>query len=261
MLLAKRRWLLGFAGVMGLMVGGAASGEMIVEEVFDDYGDVSEMGPTWSGVSTMSFVDDGLGGKALLMKGDASNESKQNTTVKEFSKSWKASAWNELVLTARIYDDGGSSKRSTIGLRSYASYPYPLFEVGRYNGVSGSDYCVRMSNTSICSSTKWYGLDGMDAKKGWHEIEARFTFDQLVVKLDYLGDGEVDGVFELELDASVWEGTNGFTQMSLGGPSNLSSASDGLCFDEVRFQSVAVPEPVVGWMMGLGGLFLLRRRG
>lgn len=204
----------------------------IVAEDFEGYADTAAMQVNW-GAAGLGSLDTGFGnpGQSAAHPGGA-----VNTWQTAFSIT--PSGTEKIVLTADIYDDGGSNnERATVGLRTGAN---PLFEMGHYNGTS-EHYHVRV--LGMYGSDNWQPLQsGLRTSSGqpagWNRYEATFTNTSLTVTLDLGADGSIDGTF-----TSLGNPGNAFTDLRFGGPSNLSSAGGGIFVDNISLSTMVVPEP------------------
>ena len=231
-----------------------SSGAVIVNETFDSYADTAAMQANWgnAGVGTLDTTTGNGGNSAAHAGGTVNSWSGSSFSI-------MPSATESIILTADIFDDGTSAnERLTVGLRNAAN---PLFEMGHYNGTT-EHYHVRVLNmyggenwTPI--STGLRGSSGQPA--GWNRFTATFTASSLTVELDLGADGSIDGTFVSNGAPSA----NAFVDLRFGGPSNLSSAGGGANFDNIRLETVAVPEPASGLLAAfgiVGGLAFRRRR-
>jgi hypothetical protein len=226
-----------------------AMATLIVDEDFEGYADTAAMQANW-GAAGLGTLDAGFGnpGQSAAHLGGTVN-------------SWGGSAFSlipaagaEVVLTADIYDDGGSAnERMTVGLRNGAT---PLFEMGHYNGTT-EHYHIRVLN--MYGGGDWQPISaGLKASSGqpagWNRYQAIFTDSTLTVTIDLGADGSIDGTFV----AAGAPSANPFVDLRFGGPSNLSSAGGGVSYDNIRLE--VIPEPATLSLLALGGMALLRRR-
>jgi hypothetical protein len=232
-----------------------STASMLVEEDFESYADTAAMTAVWTGaLGTLSTDQAFSGSQSAFHPGG---------TVNVYSPGFgtiDATATQDILLSARIYDDAqGAADRMTVGLRGA---PFPLFEMGRYNGPDF--YAIRATLFSNDINANWVNfVDDTGAPlqpvAGWHSYEARFSLSGLTVTLDLLSNGTIDGTIFLAGNGSPY---GGFSDLRFGGPSNLASAGPGY-FDDITLALVApVPEPasIVVCLLAATGLCWLRRR-
>ncbi|QDU35241.1 hypothetical protein KS4_33220 [Poriferisphaera corsica] len=249
-----RGTLLTLTGAAAFCFVAQANAAVIFEDNFDSYATIGDISPTWSATTTASIVTDDNGGNAILMDGSAPNGA-NNTAIHAITE-LKPTATESIKLTGRIYDDGAGNKRSAIGFRNGAT---PLFEMGRYNGLLDTSYAARAVNFPGANPS-WVQLSTEGATEGWHLLEAIFTLDNVNVTIDLGSDGTIDGTLDIALDETLWAASPGFVEVRMGGPSGLSSAGGGLAYDNIKLETIAVPEPASLALLGLGSLAFMRRR-
>ncbi len=223
---------------------GSGSAQVLVNETFESYADTAAMQVNWgaTGLGTLSLTN-GNPGQSAYHPGGTVN-SWIGTAI-----SVAPSATQNIVLTADIYDDGlSANERMTVGLRGG---PFPLFEMGHYN--SPAHYSVRIN--SVYGNENWVSLSPTPVE-GWHRFEATFTANDLTITLDL----DIDGTPEFSFTSTAPFAAADFTDLRFGGPSNASSAGGGVFFDNIKLELVAVPEPSVIALGGLGLLALVARR-
>ncbi|MEM8680913.1 MAG: hypothetical protein AAGF97_16330 [Planctomycetota bacterium] len=242
----------------------AAQATTFVNENFDSYADTAAMEAVWTPSATGGTLDNALSfspNNSAAHGGGGTNQRSDFGTV-------DATATENLVLTARIYDDAlVANDRITVGLRGG---PFPLFEMGRYNsfdvpsGAGNTDtYGIRATLFSNGISPGWVafsdGGNAIPATEGWHTYQAIFSLSGLTVNLDLLSDGSIDHTLNFAGDGNLY---GGFSDLRFGGPSNLSSAGGGANFDDIVLEMVAVPEPSGLWIAGIAAaaMMLVRRR-
>ncbi|WP_432798110.1 PEP-CTERM sorting domain-containing protein [Poriferisphaera sp. WC338] len=256
-----KRTSLTLLGAAALVTASATtSAAVIIDENFDSYADTTAMTAVWAGGgATLTADGTGFGdvGKAAAHPGGTVNE--------VLVTALKPTATENIHLSAKMLDDGAGNKRMTLGFRGG---PFPLFEMGAYNQADANPYGARVT-LFPGSNVSWEFFDEpgnpgtqatLAATAGWHTFDAVISLDKITVTVDLTSDGNIDGVFETALDGSGWDAADGLTSLRFGGPSNASSGGGGLTYDDILLETVAVPEPASIALLGLGGLFLARRR-
>jgi hypothetical protein len=131
--------------------------------------------------------------------------------------------------------------------------------MGHYNSTTpAQQYHVRV--LSMYNNNNWVPIQqGLyTGVAGWNRYQATFTDTKLTVTIDLGADGSIDGTFESLGSPSA----NAFVDLRFGGPSNLSSAGGGAYFDNIRLETVQVPEPASSALAVLAaiGLCVVVRR-
>ena len=168
-----------------VMVSVCAANELpLIDDNFEGYANTAEMQAVWgaAGLGTLATTTGFSGTQSMQHPGGADN------TIQLAADLFPTDA-NPIVLRGRMYDDGASNKRFSIGIRSLSTFP--LFEMGRYNAVIGQDYYVRMT-TFPGLSVNWVDLGLGAAVQGWHTFEAVFTASDITVSVDLGSDSVVD---------------------------------------------------------------------
>lgn len=224
-----------------------------VAETFEGYGSTAEMQANWgsTGLGTLDTTR-GNPGKSAFHPGGAVN----SWTGPGFSLLPDANTY--VMLTADIYDDGTSqNERISVGLRNGAN---PLLEMGHYNNTP-EHYHARILN--FAGNNNWVPISpGLRAASGqpagWNRYQARIGVNDILITIDLGADGTIDG----SLYSSGVDIAAPFVDLRFGGPSNLSSPGGGVFFDNIRLETVAVPEPSAALLalVGCVGGLLRRRR-
>jgi hypothetical protein len=161
-----------------------------------------------------------------------------------------------------FFDDGAGNKRVSGGLRNTSSSV--ILEMGRFNAVANppganiSGYGLRVVNAGESQTPG--GPDNVDwitfapnlaATAGWHHMRAIISVGSILFQLDKGDDGSIDA------SRTIFTATGGaeiYNQVRFGGPSDVTSAGGGLNFDNLRIETVAVPEAGSFVAMGFVGL-------
>ena len=249
-----RGTLLTLTGTAAFCFAASTNAAVIFEDNFDSYTVIGDMTANWSAASTASLVSDDNGGNAVLMDGTAPSFDANNTAIHTITE-LKPTASESIKITGRIFDDGKSNKRSTIGLRNGAT---PLFEMGRYNSTGVTPWAARAVNFPGANPS-WILLAD-SSPEGWHLLEANITTDSINVTIDFGSDGSIDGSVDVALDETLWAASPGFLELRIGGPSLYSSAGGGLYYDNIKLETVVIPEPASLALLSIGSLAMLRRR-
>ncbi len=245
------------------MIAVPASAAIVVSENFDSYADTAAMRVNWNGLGTAA---DGVGTLNTSDGNPGQSASHGGGVVNSWigsGFSLTPSATESLFLTADIFDDASSqNKRMTVGFRNGAN---PLFEMGHYNSPAGAHFSVRVLSM-YGGGGAWVPFDttlGTAAAPlvaGWNRFSATFTETELTVGLDLGADGSIDRTLSFFGAPSA----SPFVDLRFGGASNQSSAGGGVLFDNIRLQTVAIPEPsslaCLGACVGLA-VWKRRRRG
>lgn len=230
-----------------VLVASQANGAVIFEDDFESYATTTAMNVVWANGGTADISTSvGNPGHSMSHSGLAASFSGGNTHAVTLPGVTVPVA-GTLSLSVDIYDDGIiplfsiNNKRTTIGMRSGSSN---IVEMGMYNDPSA--YAFRLINFAS-GNPNWVAFSGITddsggplsnlPQQGWHRFNVIFTETQATFTLD-LGS---TGIINATETVPVTLNPVGFTQLRLGGPSDLSSASGGVFFDNVSL--VAVPEP------------------
>ncbi|QDU35243.1 hypothetical protein KS4_33240 [Poriferisphaera corsica] len=241
-----RSTLLALTGAAALGIATSASAAVIVEDNFDSYSDTAAMQAVWGDAGLGTLVD------ATTVGGSGNAMSHNGGQVNSIALDNLApTASTNVVLSGTYYDDGVGNKRISIGLRNGAN---PLFEFGIYNNPSG--YATRIVNFPGASPS-WVQIEKTQVE-GWHSFNIEFGLDSITSVFDISSDGE--DLYETTTDLSGDAWASGFGELRIGGPSNYSSTGGGLIFDNIKLETVAVPEPASLALLSLGALVALRRR-
>lgn len=234
------------------------SAAIVVSEDFESYADTAAMQANWGST--------GLGTLNTSVGNPGQSASHAGGTVNSWigsSFSLIPTATESLFLTADIFDDAANqNKRMTVGLRNGAN---PLFEMGHFNTPAGAHYSVRVLNM-YGGVGAWVPFDatlGTGASPlvaGWNRFSATFTATELTVGLDLGANGTIDRTLTFVGAPSA----SPFVDLRFGGASGNSSGGGGVSFDNIRLETVAIPEPsswaCLGACLGLA-VWKRRRRG
>ncbi|MBN1489196.1 MAG: PEP-CTERM sorting domain-containing protein [Phycisphaerae bacterium] len=170
-----------------------------------------------------------------------------------------------IVWEGDIWDDGAGNKRATMGLRNNGGglALTALLEMGRYNSVRNPETGAYVSGYGIRTvfidgdPADWVTfVENPGVHSGWSHLRATIRATSIVFEID-LG---ADGVYDAQRLVTTEDTSNiGYNVLRLGGPSDLASIGGGLAFDNVSI-AYAVPEPTTLTLLGLGSLFLRRRK-
>lgn len=260
----KKYTTLGLLAVALLLGVSSAGGTVIVSDNFDSYASTAAMLTVWGGtgaLGTLSTTQSYSPSQSAYHPGGVVNIYQPGIgTV-------TPSLTNNLVLTAKIYDDAVlANDRISVGLRTGAA---PLFEMGRYNSFNTAPtgtntYGIRglsLGNGIVSPAWTAFSIAGaaIPATAGWHTYVATFSIaDGLTVTLDLNSNGSIDSTLHFAGDGVTPFGN--FTDLRFGGPSNNTSAGGGANFDDIKLEYVAVPEPASFLLMGLAGVLAGCRR-
>ncbi len=234
---------------LGLCIAPAVAGMVIIDENFDDYADNAAFQAVWGNAGAGS-LNAGLGnpGQSASHGGGVVNSQSFAALV--------PTATEHVRLTGQIFDDAlSSNKRLSIGLRNTSGAN--IIELGFYNG--GSHYVGRVVNFDGSGvNPSWVAFPGLTSpQNGWHTFSVEISDNTVDFSLDIGSDGTIDSTMSYASVAT----SAGFNNLRFGGPSNLSSAGGGANFDNLRLETISVPEPTsAGLCVLLGGLCMVRRR-
>ena len=239
------------ASIVSFGLSASTQATTLFSDNFDSYADTAAMQAVWgaSGLGVLDPNNSFSAPNSAFHPGGTVNNVTSFGTV-------DATATQDLVLSAKIYDDAlVNNDRITVGLRGA---PFPLFEMGRYNGPAG--YAVRATLFSNGINANWVAFEDpnnnpIPLQAGWHSYKATFSLTGLTVELDLQSNGSVDSTLFFAGDGNPY---GGFSDLRFGGPSNLSSAGGGANFDDIKLE--LIPEPATLTLLGLAGLGLVARR-
>ena len=229
---------------------GAVNADVYIDEDFESYANTAEMQAVWGavGLGSLSTTFGFSGTQSMLHPGGTDN-------TFALAADLIPTDANPVVLRGKMYDDGASNKRFTIGMRSLSTFP--LFEMGRYNyPILGEDYYVRINSfPGLSPDYVPLGLGG--GKTGWHTFEATFTGSDITISVDLYTDSVTDANMVFALGGAY--ATQGLGVVRLGGPSNLSSPGGGGYYEDIYLAQI--PEPKSLALLGLSviGVSLVRR--
>lgn len=233
---------------LGLCIAPLSAGVVLIQEDFEGYANTAAFQAVW-GNAGLGTLDTAAGnpGQSAAHPGGADNTRTFTT--------FNPTATEHLRLTGQIYDDGTSSnKRMSIGLRNTVNSEN-IIELGFYNG--GSHYVARAVNF-VGTNPNWTAFPGSGSPVvGWHTYSVEISDTTVAFSLDLGSNGSIDSTQSFTIAATA----AGFSQLRIGGPSNLSSAGGGAKFDNLRLETITVPEPTsAGVCALLGCLCMVRRR-
>lgn len=227
----------------------SASAQVIVNEDFE-----GGFGNWGAGNGTL---DTGFGnpGSSVQHPGGTVNE----WTGSTFSLSPTNGA---ITLTGDIHD-GGAAGSNTIGLRGG---PFPLFEMGHYAGdataTGGGNDNFKVRINSFAGNPNWVGLTGGAVaigagNVGWNRWEAIFTDAGVTINLDIGITGTIDYTY-----TSLGATAGNFSNLRIGGPSNISTAGSTVNYDNINLSQIPEPSTYAAIFGGLAllGAFVYRRR-
>ena len=250
-----RGTLLTFAGAAALCVATTSFGAVIFEDNFDSYASTDAMKDVWAGGPGVLKETAGFNGSKALYHDGTKNDNIA-TINKNILSNVAPTASENIVLTSKMYDDGSTDTYQTTGIRDESgASPYYIFEMGYCSWTTGS-YNIRTKDFPGVSKD-WHATTGEKSANAWNEFKATFSLTEIKLEIDFLADGTVDFTYVTELNGEAWE--KDFDQIRLGGPSGGPS-SKPMLFDDIKLESVAVPEPASLALFGLAGLAMLRRR-
>ena len=234
---------------------------VVFEDNFESYADTAALTAVWTGNGNLSLSNSGNPGKSASNSGVATtNPTNSNVNVVNFGP-FNPTATEHLRLTGQMFDDGTSSnERMSIGLR-HDSGPN-IIEMGFYN--SPVYYAARVISFQS-GNPNWVVFPNLAAPPallttpvaGWHTFTVEISNDTVDFTLDLGSDGTIDSTQSFNSVATA----AGFNQVRIGGPSGFSSPGGPASFDNIRLETIAVPEPTsAGLCVLLGGMFMIRRR-
>ena len=239
---------------LGLWIAPLSAGVVYIDENFDTYADTAAMQAVW-GNAGLGTLDTGAGnpGQSAAHPGGADN-------TRSFT-AFNPTATDHLRLTGQIYDDATSAnKRMSIGLRN--SSGANIIEMGFYN--SPVFYAARVVLFQS-GNPSWVAFPNPAAPpavlttpvKGWHTFSVEISNNTVDFSLDLGSDGTIDSTQHFDSVA----GATGFNQLRIGGPSGVSSPGGPAKFDNLKLETISVPEPASAVVCALlGCLFMVRRR-
>lgn len=259
----RRNVLVMLAGVAMLVGAGSASAETVL---FDDfsYADQAAFNAVWNvGI---------VGGGALLSTEEAyspTQSAKQDLTNRSSGRDFTPVSGSDakpLEWSFRFYDSTQAANlRQFASIRDNTPALAQLVAIGAYNdttltknlftgaSVSAADlntyYACRVA---FSPGPNWFILntEGVPTRStGWHELKAVFK--------DTTADFYVDGILGMA-DVKYANSPGGITFDRVTVGSGLSSANGVGYYDDVTV--TLVPEPATLALLGLGVLFLRRRR-
>ena len=228
---------------------------VVFEDNFESYANTAAFQAVWGAVG-VGTLDNAAGnpGQSAAHAGGTDN----TVGFTAFSPT----ATEHLRLTGQIFDDGTPGKRMSIGLRNDNSSN--IIEMGFYNAPVHFASRVVLFQSGNPAAPGWVAFANNAAPPvvfsapvvGWHTFSVEISNNTVDFSLDIGSDGTIDST---QSYGAVAFGA-GFNQLRIGGPSGVSSAGPAK-FDNLRLETIAVPEPTsAGVCALLGGLFMIRRR-
>ncbi len=228
---------------------------VVFEDNFESYADTAAFQAVWgnAGLGTLDTVAGNPGQSAAHPGGTVNSRSFTPFTP---------TATEHLRLTGQIFDDGlNNTKRLSIGLRNGAAN---IIEMGLYTPVPYySARVINFSSTPPSTNPNWVAFKDAGGSPltqqvaGWHTFTVEIGDATVDFSLDLNSNGSIDSTLSFVSTAT----SVGFNNLRFGGPSDATSGGGGAKFDNLRLETIAVPEPTsAGVCALLGGLFMIRRR-
>jgi hypothetical protein len=270
-----------------------------LNETFDTYGSSAELHNAWAPgdpVNGLLFSDGPFDPEHAEAMPDGGNALEHiGGPVLQYTTSLaglKPTETENVRVSFDLYDSASSAnKRLTLGLRQ-DSGTANLFEMGMYNSVPGPFYMFRFVgfpgvtfDGALEPNAGWYAFHdlvddagapitppavGQSASvEGWHRFTAEFSPTQATLTLDLNRDGNINATAVVDYTGFHTDGSGGFDNVRIGGPSNVTSAGGGALWDNVMISLVTPSEPggdggdfdgdgdvdgadFIAWQQGLG---------
>lgn len=229
-----------------------ATATTIFSDDFESYTDTTDMQTVW-GAAGLGSLDAAAGNPGQSMAHPGGTDNIVTIPVQH------ASAVNNLIYSADIYDDGSSNQRFTAALRF--SGVANLLEMGLYNDPI--HYAVR----AVLPGPSWVAFSSIvddggtpianEPVVGWHRFQMVLDGSTVTATLDLGSTGIINAT---EVLSASWHAA-GVDSIRLGGPSGVSSPGGGGNFDNVSLESISVPEPSTALLALISlGAFIGRRK-
>ncbi len=232
------------------------SAAVIINEDFETYANTAAFQVAW-GAAGAGTLDTSAGnpGHTIVHPGGADN-------TRSFT-AFSPTATEHLRLTGQMFDDVTSAnKRISIGLRDAAGRN--IIEMGFYNAPAHYAARIVLFGSGDPNPT-WVAFPNLASPPavlatpvaGWHTFSVEISDTTVDFSLDLGSDGTIDSTMNFAAVAQA----SGFNQLRIGGPSGVSSTPTGANFDNLRLETISVPEPTsAGVCALLGCLCMIRRR-
>ncbi len=243
----------------------------VFEDNFDLYADQNDLLSVWSGTAKVTNTNGGLALSSAQSYSPTqalyqSTEATPRKSATGITPSTGTDA-NPLVYSFRFLDITGTGNLRQFGtLQDYDPASAQLLAIGAYNAATDRRTGLAATATQLntyysaritfgTGAPAWFILNGDGAptrSPGWRELSIVVTDTKVDFRVD--GVSAVQGIAPVQ-NFNLVPGLT-FDHITLG--SGLSSANGGAYYDDAKVQ--ILPEPVSLALLGLGCLFLRRRR-